>query len=103
MPCFSIRRNVINLEKVDRDLLAKALEALGYTVTKHPNGVLSFSNRYGSGYFAAGKLTFDQDINLTENAVKQAYSTQVVQAAAKKFGWQVKNPAANQFVAVRRS
>jgi hypothetical protein len=36
------------------------------------------------------------------NEVKRAYSAQVVQASAKKFGWQIKEVAQYQYEVIRR-
>jgi hypothetical protein len=58
--------------------------------------------RFAGGFYdkATGKMT---GTNLPAvNEVKRAYSAQVVQASAKKFGWQIKEVAQYQYEVIRR-
>lgn len=110
MPCNTVRISTINLAKVDHDLLKAALEALGLKVQSSPLG-WAITDRYGYGgtfRFESGKLTHNDRMRtsqgkaLSENLVKQAYSGQVVQQTARKFGWSVRETGDNQYTMVRR-
>lgn len=104
MPCYSRVTSTIEFgDKTDQRLLAEALKSLGYNVIAAKNGApLRFYGGLADGEFANGKLTVRQDGSFDENAVKRAYSAQVVKSAAQRFGWTVKQPAENQFQVTRR-
>jgi hypothetical protein len=104
-PCNTVQNSTVNLELKAENitLLKAALESLGYAAYEQ-NTELHFtaaswrSDEYGDvrGTFVNGKLEltgeryavarFEREIN----AVKKAYSVQVVQSQAKKFGWKLK-------------
>lgn len=97
MPCDTIQRSEVQFlaQSTDLDLLKKALEAMGYTVTETATG-LSFSNYSVSGTYtkATGSLQttvrgYGSTAGLDVNEVKRGYSEQVVNQQAKKFGWKV--------------
>jgi hypothetical protein len=97
MPCFTIQTSTVELGKVQADLLHAALAGLGLNPLTLPTGI-----RFAGGFYdkATGKMT---GTNLPAvNEVKRAYSAQVVQASAKKFGWQIKEVAQYQYEVIRR-
>jgi hypothetical protein len=99
------------MEKMEGALLQTALRALGYEVTVSGTALL-FGSRgaYGVHRYENGKLTIatsslvDGDQSAFVNRIKQAYSTEVVKATAKRFGWALKTDAKqqNKFIATRR-
>lgn len=107
MPCNTIVRSKVEFlaTSTDKNLLASALNALGLTATVHEGGV-TFEGGYrrsGSYDSATGKLTAWQ--GLDTEAVKRGYSEAVVNATAKKNGWQVSwstNAAGNREASVLR-
>lgn len=105
MPCYSRINSTVEFgQNTDAKLLAKALRAMGYTVTEAGKS-LAFA-KYASdapitGTFRDGTMTINGSID--EMEVKRTYSAEVVKSAAQRFGWQVKQPGANQFQVTRRS
>ncbi len=76
MPCDTVATAAIELGKVDRDHLSKAMTALGFDQW---------------GLTRDGKLTI-RGANASDSltaSVKQAYSKQVILSQAKRFGWKV--------------
>jgi hypothetical protein len=91
MPCDTINRFAVSIEKLDPALAKAAIASLGlpYSVV-YQNGQLIVQ---GSG-----------SIDMIELArkVKVAYSGAVIQATAKRFGWQIKSTGENKFNIQRR-
>ena len=105
MPCDQIR--VVSVEfsaATDAIILTAALQALGYSVQMSARAVTF--QRYGRAQvfdLKTKRLTVDQSVDVAE--VKRAYSEEVVNAQARKFGWQVNwqtNAAGNREAAVQR-
>jgi hypothetical protein len=108
MPCYSRVSSTVEFgAKTDATLLAKAMESLGYVITKAANGFRARHAQHGAvATFAAGKLTLVTGPlasgPIDVNEIKRAYSAQVVQTAAKRFGWSVKQTSDTQFQVTRR-
>lgn len=104
MPCYSRINTTVEFgPSTDAALLAAALKGLGYTVTQIGKS-LSFAKYEGdviTGTYANGRMTVSGSVD--QNAMKRAYSAEVVKAAAKRFGWQVKQTNEVQFQVTRRS
>lgn len=88
MPCDTIQTMSVNLGKVDRELLAQALTQLGITRWELKGETLTVQGRRVSDELA--------------KQIKVAYSRQVVLSQAKRFGWTMKEVAANKWEVVRR-
>ena len=109
MPCNTIQRSTVSLElRADnQEFLVNALKSLNYSVNVS-NNVVRFSNyRTGvNGSFVDGKLRIDGETSVVErfdvNEVKRAYSRQVVEAAAKRFGWQANKKSETEYEVKRR-
>jgi len=109
MPCWQRTQSTVKLgAATDVALLQKALEALGMSVQVR-DGVLTFNakdvNAGGvRGIFTKGELQLFQTSfrAFDENQLKRAYSVQVVQAAAKKYGWVVRQQGEMKLTAQRR-
>lgn len=90
MPCDSIIQSSVEFLPTSTDvkLLADALTALGYEVSSYQTTIrFSEFGRSGSYETATGKLTMPTDWDSA--AVKKAYSKEIVNSQAKRFGWKV--------------
>lgn len=104
MPCDRVYYTDVNLDVADRDLLAKALTALGYEV---------YAQRDGRLTVRAGRQLFDIQPDGTARLpaalaarvpqIQQAYAAQVVAAGAQKFGWRVQTKSPQQLTLSRRA
>jgi hypothetical protein len=97
MPCYERRITTVVLETAHLDLLEKALQTLG-AVTRHGASMtLRHSATYGTKVeIKDGKVSLDENYKYIVDEIKQAYAKQVVRAAAKKFGWHVKEDNHNK-------
>lgn len=123
MPCWTVQQSEVKLSGLNPEFLKTALVALGFRVN---------SAEYTAGLVSRGSidrdavLTFDRfadstsvvvrsdgtvtvnsanrETNLApiQNEIKRSYAVQVVHAAAKKFGWNMKQTAENKFAVTRR-
>ncbi len=103
MPCDTIRTTSVDLSsigKIDVELLARGLNALGLGATVQTDGTIAGRNvSYSGGRlelsgYSAGRVTLDQ--------VKQAYSAEVVKRTANRYGWTLKQTAAFKYEVVKR-
>lgn len=94
MPCYQVQVASVNLNKADHELLAKALEKLGYTVSRQGK-TLIFSKGNVSGTYKNDKLEVQArgGAKLPDtDEIKRAYSEKVIQRMADKYaeeGWEV--------------
>jgi hypothetical protein len=98
MPCDQISVVAVQWTEKNTDLglLAAALKELGLM----PNlGVDQKTIVFAGGTFRNGQFNFDSTLYSRVSAaqasekvaeIKRAYSSQIVQSQAKKFGWQIK-------------
>lgn len=95
MPCDSVQKTSVNLDVADIGLLAAALETLGYQVTMQTAGALRATHRdHGDVAYDAAKKSLTTTTRYGQapqnaNEIKVAYSTQVVNKIATRFGWSV--------------
>ena len=112
MPCDSLRTYGLKLDRMDKSLLHDALrnterfrdvvingDRLHFfdTKTRCPVDIAADGQMNVSGSY----LTEDQT-NELGNAVRQAYSREVVMTQARKFGWLITEKEPNQFTVVKR-
>ncbi len=95
MPCETITSVTLELKNANLDLLKKALEKLGYLVNKVSHG-LQFRKKSTFNYYSQTGEFNAEDFE-SANAIKQAYTSQLVQDKASRFGWKVKTLSANKF------
>lgn len=100
MPCNQIRRTTVALENANPVLLLAALGKLGYG---YMDQVLSERESRAALASVYDGHTLTLTGNLTVNEVKRAYSQEVVQSAAQKYGWRVKSTGSNKYTATRRA
>lgn len=108
MPCDSrITSSVEWTDNTDPKLLAAALKSLGFivgvvgTAVRFSNPETSVTGTY-DGRKKMMTLSGLNDESLDLNPIKRAYSAQVIQSAAKRFGWQVKQTDDTKFQITRR-
>lgn len=107
MPCYTIQRSKVEFlaKTTDLQLLQEAMTRLGYEGVIE-GGQLSFRSGPFRGWFdkSTGRLTIPTTLSI--DAVKRAYSVQVVESQSRKFGWKVSwttNAAGNQETKIIRS
>jgi len=90
MPCYQVNKVSVEFKIAHRDLLDKALDALG--MARDWNVAKTFC-RLTNGIelnLRTGKADIRSDQQVYLNAIKRAYSQQAVKLAAKLNGWQLK-------------
>lgn len=116
MPCWTKVKATVELKNPNRELLEKALAALGYRINDAAynaqfNAVLTadnFTTKTSVVLMADGTLSVNGSSAMVGaigdhvNALKRGYASQVVAASAQKFGWQVTKKADNRFQLMRR-
>jgi hypothetical protein len=106
MPCYTVQKSKVEFlaKSTDTNLLADALRGLGFSVTQTPEG-LYFEKAGLSGSYASDSGRLQLDESWGGNELKRAYSTQVVESQARKFGWRLQwstNKAGNRAATVIR-
>lgn len=109
MPCYTINEVSVNLGKLDTPTLVAGLKAAGYHGVQERDGVITAWTRQDGGVSLRidrkGEVTFTSrgtiDKGQETNAIKRAYSTQVVQSQARRFGWKTVTTGPNKLT-VRR-
>lgn len=112
MPCDSIRTYGLKLERMDKSILHDALRNTERFRDVIANGdqihFFDTKMRYPVDIAADGQLEMsgsyltEAQTNELGNAVRQAYSREVVMTQARKFGWLIQEKEPNQFTIVRR-
>jgi len=112
MPCDTIQTVTVEaeLKNINWKLLKKALEAMGFTVNAK-EGFLTFygvhkeTGTYHVGTYQNGKFSEKVSGNndpLEINAVKRAYSHQIIKSAASTFGWKLNKSGKHTYSAQKR-
>jgi hypothetical protein len=110
MPCNTIQRSEVDIKisPENRPYLLAALRTLGFTLNEQEDGRVSFFNNTGVtgtlegskiNLMARGGVSMDS-FNL--NAIKRAFSGQIVMAASKKFGWTANQTSETKFAVQKR-
>ena len=95
MPCDTIQRSEVEFlpDSTDTHLLTLALKRLGFEVaTLSDRFVLRKQDTYGyyrSGSYEAKTGRIELYSGWDVNEIKRAYSEQVIESQARKFGWQL--------------
>ena len=88
MPCYSIILNQVDLKLVDKETLFNAIIQLadkGSVVLR--GDYIGFRYQYKPMSITKGVLSCPQGMESTADLIKQAYSGQVIEKAASRFGW----------------
>lgn len=124
MPCWTVQQSEVKLSGLNPEYLKTALVALGFRVNRaeYTAGLVSRGSIDRDAVLTFDRFTDKSSViirsdgtvtvNLAgsssatladlQNEVKRAYAVQVVHAAAKKFGWNMKQTAENKFAVTRR-
>jgi hypothetical protein len=108
MPCYTVTSSTVQWSAAtDQALLLRAIEALGLVAHTRADGTIAANSL--DGY---GSITYDTTTHKmilrgatpSEDQIKRAYSTEVVDYVAKKMAWRKSNHATkeNTFVVQRR-
>ena len=91
MPCNTVQSSKVEIlaQSTDVLLLQAALEGLGFQVFASSETLLTFYKNGQRGFFdkRSGRLQLAESWDSSE--IKRAYSEQVVESQAKRFGWQL--------------
>src|SRR5574343_1897907 len=102
MPCDTVQKSTVRFNfRTDRILLFTALEQMGERPVLQ-NGIIRF--RSGSYDCRTGQMAISGYGEESEkmNEVKRAYSAQVVQRQARRFGWRLKETGKYQYQVLKR-
>jgi hypothetical protein len=105
MPCYTTRTITLDFKAADAELLAKAMDKAG--LRAHGVGdLLNLARRVvqtGQISFTGSTMTEAKALELA-GATQRAYAAEVVQYAAKRFGFNVKaSQDQRQFTLTKRS
>jgi hypothetical protein len=91
-PCDSITLAQVHLGLANKDILEQTLKTLadGGKVRRDHNDFTFFRNGDKYRIISDGQLVCSAGLEGMADVIKRAYSGQVVKAAAKKFGWDLK-------------
>ena len=118
MPCWTVQENGLDLKNPDPETLISSLMALGFsgnlTTEAFHKGTLRADCFDGACAYCSvtmkdGQLTLHRSgssritMEQLTSHVKQAYSRGIVQTAAKKFGWSVKQIDETHLQVARRA
>jgi hypothetical protein len=91
VPCNTIQRSRVEFlaASTDTTLLAEALRKLGCSSITLAGPRVTFNTPYGGGSFdkTSGEMRLPESLDI--NVIKQAYSVEVVESQAKKYGWKI--------------
>lgn len=97
MPCNTIQRSKVEFlaKSTDVQLLIKGLQSLGLSHVEQVGELVVFRTQQGIGSYhrATGKLILPESFD--GNAIRRAYSEQVVQTQAARHGWRVSSWTTN--------
>ena len=103
MPCDQIILNKVEIKAANLTLLTAAIESLVAKVELRLVLLRVFSEReLAEQIIKQGFIRLPAGQEYLADKIKQEYSRQVVQAAARKFGWRVQQKAQQKLVVTRR-
>lgn len=103
MPCDTVQTSSIEFKGENTPLLVQALGSLGsYKATYRGGRLVSAALDGIRIFFEDGRIIVPRGSEGLIDRIKQAYSRQIVIAAAKRFGFQLKRTGENRFLALRR-
>lgn len=107
MPCYQVNLLSVKIEAADKELLEKAIKKLGFSYVRDKYNVftinVSDSGVYGTIIINNTTARIKPGLQKKLNEIKQAYSEQVIAAAAEEFSWTVTEDEEGQIVLRRYS
>lgn len=103
MPCYEIRTVSVEFKASNVNLLKKAIENLGIKISNSTEKTISF---YNVGKYTTidiekqqivGSGMNERQLSTFSNAIKRAYSEQVIDEIAKKQKWMKSKLSQNKF------
>jgi hypothetical protein len=107
MPCDQVITNTVDMPKMQPDLLLRGLKDLGARNVRNIGSAIYFTTATGDYRLTSGVLVGldGQDartVGQQADALKVAYSTNVVKATAARAGWNLKQVGATAYVVQKR-
>ena len=90
------------MEKMNHDLLMKALTALGQSPFDGTKGRIIFDTGSYDGKTGLMTLQNVSDVNAFKNKVKRAYNSENLKHSCQKYGWAIKETAPYEYEIVQR-
>jgi hypothetical protein len=104
MPCYTIREVSVLFQIKNVDLLKRAVEKAGHTITEQLSTGISIRDKFGNRCFIDlvqgqinGRNMDEKQLTSFSNQIKRAYSEMVIDELAKKQHWLKKNMGKGQF------
>lgn len=102
MPCYEVNLMSVKIEAADKTLLKQAAQSLGFLYSEQGNKVYVTVPAYGQAIEISNTTAKLPDYMLDSlNQLKQAYSQEVIEEAARQFNWVVDEEEDNQLVLYR--
>ena len=103
MPCDTIQYTELDVSKMRPEMLKKALESMGYSVTMSGQYIEARKGRIGLS-INAGRLVMAEGAasRELEQNIQKAYSREIVRTNARKAGFQVREKTDYQLELVKR-
>ncbi|MHB8412532.1 MAG: hypothetical protein ACYDDI_11390 [Candidatus Acidiferrales bacterium] len=91
MPCWTIQQSKVEFlaSSTDMELLAAALQRIGYGVDRVSESELLLTKEGTSGRYDAQTGRLELAPGWDVNELKRGYSEEVVNSQARMFGWQI--------------
>ncbi len=98
MPCWMIYTTTVELKAVNRELLERGLTEMGLRFETYGETLFIYTSR-GTIELRGSQALIPDLPGMKEqvDAVKRAYSEQVLKEAAKKFRWGLRQKAAGKY------
>ena len=87
MPCYEVNLISVEFKAQNEGLLKAAAEGLGYTFSKWQNFIVLTNNQGNSIDISNGKANTRYGTQADINALKRAYSIEIIKQEAKTKGW----------------
>jgi len=101
MPCFTTSRMSVEFKAEHFDILEDAAKSLGFRAQRNGDS-LTFYTSNGPVTVRDGQINLDDRDRKIIDPLKRAYSKKVLEKAASRYGWALKETANNKFVVNKR-
>lgn len=101
VPCFTTSRFSIEFSATHFDILEDAAKSLGFRAQRSGDS-LTFYTSNGSVTVRDGQINLNDRDRIIIDPLKRAYSKKVLEKAASRYGWALKETASNKFQVNKR-